>query len=121
MIVGGMLAIEKLIRCVVVAWATRTPVEGVCRRGKSFRPERRRNGGVKKKGANTIIQSAKHTLSAAVLLGCIWTREAEDHAIGGQKRAQGVVVKFTAIICLQTGNRAAELSANICMETDDGG
>jgi hypothetical protein len=121
MIVGGMLAIEKLIRCVVVAWATRTPVEGVCRLGKSFRPERRRNGGVKEKGTDTVIQSAKHTLSATVLPGCVWTREAEDRAVGGQKRAQGVIVKFTAIICLQTGNRATELSANICVETDDGG
>jgi hypothetical protein len=76
---------------------------------------------MKEKGANSVIQSAKHMLSAAILLGCLWTREAEEHAVGGQKRAQGVIVKFMAIICLQAGNRATELSANICVETEYGG
>jgi hypothetical protein len=76
---------------------------------------------MEKKSVDAVIKSAKDTLGAPVLLRCVWTREAQNHAIRQEERAQCVIVEFPAIISLQASNGSAELSTNIGMKANDSG
>jgi hypothetical protein len=42
---------------------------------------------VKEKGADAVVEGAEHTLGPTVLLRGVWTSEAENSAVRGQKVA----------------------------------
>jgi hypothetical protein len=67
-VIVRMMAMEELIRRVVIAWPTRSPIQSVSSSVEGLRPERRGHVGVKKKSAYAVIQSAKNALRAANLL-----------------------------------------------------
>ena len=55
------------------AW---TPIEKIGGRGKSFSPKLRRKMGMKHESAHCVVDGTNSTLSLAVLLRCVRTREA---------------------------------------------
>jgi hypothetical protein len=65
------------------------------------------------KRANNIVQSAKHSLSFAILSGCVGARGAKKDAAGNQEGGGGIVEELGAIICLKTTYRKPELSVSV--------
>jgi hypothetical protein len=120
MFVRGVMAEEEAVWCAIMAWAARTPVERVCGSGQRLRPVSGRNVSVEQESANAVIECAKDTLRSSILLGSVWACETKYHPIRRKERPQCMIVKLTAIICLQASYRGMELSTNISMETDDG-
>ena len=76
---------------------------------------------MKEKGPNAVIESAKDTLSATVLLRGVRASETKNHAMCGEKIADSGVVKFLPVVCLQRKNGPAKLRADIRVETDKSG
>lgn len=78
-------------------WAARmtwADVEKKGCRGKRVRPKPRRHIGVKKKSANTVVESAEYTFSAAILPRCVRTCEAKDGAMRSEEIANNKVIEF---------------------------
>jgi hypothetical protein len=70
--------------------------------------------------AHGVVESAKNTLSLAVLCGGIRTREAEQGAMVRQEGGRGSVDEFCAVISLKALNGQTKLSAYISNESDNG-
>ena len=55
---------------------------------------------MKEEGANAVVKSAKHALSAAVLLWSVRASETKDCAVCGEKVADRKVIKlFPLSVC----------------------
>ena len=76
---------------------------------------------MKEKCPNAVIKSAKHALSAAILLRSVRASETKNRAMCGEKIADNGVVKFRPVVCLQCKNGPAKLRADIRVETDKSG
>jgi hypothetical protein len=70
-------------------------------------------------GPNTIVQSAKHALSFAVLGGCVGARSAEKDAATSQEGSSGIVKELCAIIFLKTAHMITELCVSVGDELDN--
>lgn len=84
----------------------RPPVEEIGRCGESFGPPTGRHGSVNKNSTDAIVESTKNVLSLSILLGSIRASEAEESAMGCEKRAICKVVKLFAIVGLKSENGA---------------
>jgi hypothetical protein len=71
---------------------------------------------LKKKSSNDIIGGTNGTLSFAVLLRCMGTRESKEDAVGGAKSVEFSVAKFTAIVTLNREYVEVELGLSIGVE-----
>jgi hypothetical protein len=98
--VGGRHTKEKVVRRVVPTHAAGADVDEEGRHGKGIRPEPWGHVGVKQNGAHAVIESAKNAFGATVLLRCVWTREAKDGTVRGEKCANGDVVELFAVVGL---------------------
>jgi hypothetical protein len=63
--------------------------------------------------AHDVVEDEHSTLSLAVLLRSVRTREAEGCTIGGQKCVHGGVYELGAIVCLERAYSGAKLSASV--------
>jgi hypothetical protein len=79
---------------------------------KSLNPIGQRKVGLKEKGTNNIIRSAKHAFGLAILLGGVWAGHAEVDTMGKKESMSGGIVKFTTIVALEALNGSAELGGN---------
>jgi hypothetical protein len=67
---------------------------------------------MEEKCTNTIVESAKNAFNAAILLGSIWTCEAEDSVVGDKEGADGDVVELLAVVSLDGADGATELGGD---------
>ena len=68
---------------------------------------------MKEKGADAVIKSAKHALSAAILLRSVRASETKNCVVGGEKVANRKVIKLLPVICFQCMNGASKLRGDI--------
>ena len=68
--------------------------------GKRVRPKTWWHVGVKEEGADAVIKSANHTLSASILLRSVRASETKNHAVCGEKVADRKVIKLLPVVCL---------------------
>jgi hypothetical protein len=80
---------------------------------KCLDPVDRRKARLKKKRAQNIVKCAERAFGLSILLGSVWTRHAKCNTVGEKERAGRRIVKFTAIVALDTLDGGAELSVNI--------
>ena len=85
LIIRGWCTEEKVMGCKVPASATWPDVNEERSVGESVRPKTRRHIGMKKKGPNAVIKSAKDTLSATVLLRGGRAGETKSRAMCGEE------------------------------------
>jgi hypothetical protein len=71
------------------------------------------------KRANTIVQSPEHTLSLAILSGCVGARGAKKNAAASQEGGGDIVEELGAIICLKTADSRTELCVSVSNETNN--
>ena len=76
---------------------------------------------MKEEGANAVIKSAKHTLSAAILLRSVRASETKDRAVCGEKVADRKIIKLLPIVYLQRMNGSAKLRGDIGVERGESG
>ena len=76
---------------------------------------------MKEKGPNAVIESAKDTLSATVLLRGVRASETENRAMCGKKITNSEVVKLLPVVCLQRKNGSTKLRENIRIESGESG
>ena len=72
-IIGWRRTEEKVVRGVVPTGTTRADIEEESGGGECIGPEPRRDVGMKKKGADTIIKGSEDALGATILLGGVGT------------------------------------------------
>jgi hypothetical protein len=68
---------------------------------------------VNQQSSDTVISGAQDAFRLAVLLRRVGTRESQLNAERGQKKAHGIGIILTAIICLKGEDGKAKLSLNI--------
>ena len=68
---------------------------------------------MKEQRADTVVKGADDTLGAAILLGRVWTGEAQDGAVRRKEVADSGVVELFAIVSLKHKDRTAKLSGDI--------
>jgi hypothetical protein len=88
-------------------------VHQICGSVKGLNPVSWRETHLKQKGTQSVIDGAKGTLGFTILLGGVWTRHAEGNTVGEEERAGRRIVKFMAIVTLNTLDGGAKLRANI--------
>ena len=76
---------------------------------------------MKKKGADAVIQSAKHALSAAILLRSVRASETKNHVVCGEKVADRKIIKLLPVVCLQRMNGTSKLRGDIGVEGGESG
>ena len=76
---------------------------------------------MKEKGPNAVIESAKDTLSATVLLRGVRAGETKSRAMCGEKSANSEVVELLPVICLRRKNGTTKLRENIGVERGESG
>lgn len=84
-----------------------------------FDPEYRWECGMKKEGANAVVQGAQDSFGLAVLLGRIRTREAKEDAIVGVEFAEDSVVELASVVSLERPDGPRELCADEGMKRHD--
>ena len=104
-IVGGGSAEKKLMWCHGAGGAARLDVDQIGRSGQSLEPKLRGSRCVQEHGTHAVVQSAQGTLGLAILCRCVWAGEAKGHPMSLKKSAHGVVIKFAAVVSLQSDNR----------------
>ena len=76
---------------------------------------------MKKKRADAVIRSAKHALSAAILLRSVRASETKDRAVCGEKVADRKVIELLPVVCLQRMNGTSKLRGDIRVESGESG
>ena len=76
---------------------------------------------MKEEGANAVIESAKHTFSAAVLFRSVWASETKDRAVCGEKVADRKVIELLPVVCLQRMNGTSKLRGDIGVKGSESG
>ena len=76
---------------------------------------------MKEEGANAVIESVKHALSATVLLRSIRASETKDRAVCGEKVADRKVIELLPVVCLQCMNGTYKLRGDIGVESGESG
>ena len=121
-IIARWNAKKQMVRRDLPGGATGTPVDEVRRRVQSFSPKGEGSCTMKKQSTYTVVNGAQNPLGLAVLLGSVWTGEAERRALNREEGAQGNVVKFSAVVRLKSYDGKPELCSYIRKEgTDDVG
>jgi hypothetical protein len=75
-----------------------------------FHPKGWGEFGMEEKGTYDVICCAKKTLILAIPWGCMWTRETERDAMGGEKIEEGRSDKFATVVTLHALNGYMKLS-----------
>ena len=76
---------------------------------------------MKEEGANAVVKSAKHALSAAVLLRSVRASETKDRAMCGKKVAARKVIKLLPVVCLQRMDGTPKLHEDIGIKCGESG
>ena len=76
---------------------------------------------MKKKRADAVIRSAKHALSAAILLRSVRASETKDRAVCGEEIADGKIIKLLPVVCLQRVDGTPKLHGDIRVESGESG
>ena len=76
---------------------------------------------MKEEGADVVINSAKHTLSAPALLRSVRASETKDRAVCGEKVADRKVIELLPVVCLQRMNGTSKLRGDIGVESGESG
>jgi hypothetical protein len=84
-IICGRCTVEEVMRRVGPTHTTQADVDEESLRGKSIRPESWGHVCVEQKDADAVVEGTKHPFSTNVLWRSVWTREAEDGAMGGEQ------------------------------------
>ena len=71
---------------------------------------------MKEEGANAVIKSAKHALSAAILLRSVRASETKNHAVCGEKVADRKIIKLLPVVYLQRMDGTPKLHGDIGVE-----
>ena len=71
------------------------------------------------KHLNDIVQSAKHSLSFAILGGCVGARGVKKDALGSQEGSGGTINELSAIVGLKTAHRRVELCVSVSSELNN--
>ena len=74
---------------------------------------------MKEEGANAVIKSAKHALSAAILLRSVRASETKNRAVCGEKVADYKIIELLPVVCLQ--RMKTKLRGDIGVESDESG
>ena len=83
-----------------------------------MRPIGKGNGCVKEKRAHHVGYSSNDSFSLAILLGSIGARQPIGDPICGEESVKVFVIKFTAIVTLETFDRCLKLCFDVSMEVD---
>lgn len=75
-----------------------------------------RKAGLEKKGANNVVDCAKHKFRSTVPLRCMRTGKTELNAMSCKKIAKVMVIIFASIITLEGLKRVVKLVFNKCEE-----
>jgi hypothetical protein len=89
------------------------PIKQISSCSKCLGPEGRRHGSMDEKGADGVVDGAKHTLCFAILLGSVGIRMAKQNATTGQEGRHGVIDEFSAIVGLKALGNRVKLSLNM--------
>jgi hypothetical protein len=81
-----------------------------------FDPERGRHGGLEEESTDNIVGGTDSSFSFAVLLRCVRTGEAKEGAMLSEEGVNLFVIKFAAIVTLNSEYRKIELSTSIGMK-----
>ena len=76
---------------------------------------------MKEEGANAVIKSAKHALSAAILLRSVRASETKNCAVCGEKVANRKVIKLLPVVCSRRMDGTPKLHGDIGVESDESG
>ena len=76
---------------------------------------------MKEKRADVVIKSAKHALSAAILLRSVRASETKNRAVCGEKVADGKIMKLLPVVCLQRMDGTPKLHGDIRVESGESG
>jgi hypothetical protein len=87
--------------------------------GESLGPIGRRHSRMDQKHLNDIVQSAKHSLSFAILGGCVGARGVKKDALGSQEGSGGTINELSAIVGLKTAHRRVELCVSVSSELNN--
>ena len=109
---------KQMVRRDLPGGATGTPVDEVRRRVQSFSPKGEGSCTVKKQSTYTVVNGAQNPLCLAILLGSVWTGEAERRALS-REGVQGNVVIFSAVVGLKSDDGKPELCGYIRKEGMD--
>ena len=120
-IVGRRDTEKELMRSIIPARTTRADVKEKSGGGECVRPEPRRNVGVEKQRADTVVKSANDALSTAILLGRVRTSEAKYGAVQREEVADSSVIKLFSIFSLKGENGTAKLSLDIGIKIGESG
>ena len=93
--------------------------KGSC--GEGIGPKPRWHVCVEEQGANTLVKSAENTFGTTILLRCVWTCEAKDGAMSGEKMSNGEVIKFFSVIRLKMSNGAMEVGVDVGIKSVESG
>lgn len=113
LVVGWIGAKQERERRSGACGTTRPSVDEVCCRGQRLIPERQGGCTMKKHCPNTVIKSAEHTLSLAVLLRGIGTGEPELNVVFSKEQPRGSGVKLFPIVRLYCKNKKSKLCLDI--------
>lgn len=86
------------------------------RSGERLSPERVGHAGVDKETAHAVVQGAYDTLCFPVLCRAVWTGQAKGNTMSGKMLMDYSVVKFLAVVGLESDQRQLELRHDISME-----
>ena len=70
---------------------------------------------------HSIIESAQDAFCPSILLRSVRACEAKDNAMAGEERAKRLVVKLTAVVCLERKDRSCKLSLHEGVEGNERG
>ena len=96
----------------VIEGAGGVEVEKVCGGVKCLNPIGRRKMGLKKQGANDVVDRAQNTFGTTILLGGVGTGHPKADTVGEKESSCVGVIELTTIVTLQAFNGGAKLSEN---------
>jgi hypothetical protein len=77
--------------------------------------------GMKKEGADAVIKCAENALDTTILLRGVGTCETKNGTVRRKKVANGGVIEFFTIICLESVYRTTKLGGHVGVEGGKGG
>jgi hypothetical protein len=112
MVIGRGTTIKRKVGGGVVEGAGRVEVEKVCGGVKCLNPIGRRKMGLKKQGANDVVDRAQNTFGTTILLGGVGTGHPKADTVREKESSCVGVIELTTIVALQAFNGGAKLSEN---------
>jgi len=119
--IGGVRTEQGVVGSTESQDFSREAVQEVCGGVEALDPIRGWEGGLKKHGANDVINGTNHTLGFTILRRRVWAQHPEQDAIGEEKGACRGVIELATIVTLNALDGATELCLHIREKVSQGG